>query len=147
MDGKTVLFDIRQQGFTIELDPSGKPTIEPRNRLTLEQREMLKTHKDDIKKALEEEKRCVDPLTPWDQPGFDELAAWWLAWTPPKESYELESGVMVVDPVKSYEYHAAMAREERECVGQVKLAMYWWMKKHWLKFAVKQKVKMETKSS
>lgn len=147
MDGKRVLYEIRKQGFRIELDDSGKPTIEPRRELSLEQREMLKRHKFEIRKALEEEKAATDLLTPFDVPSFEELAEWWLAWTPPAESYELQPGVVVSDPQKSWEYHAELVQKGEECRGGVKLALYSWMRRHWLKFAAKEKSKVETKSS
>lgn len=132
MTGPEILTKIRKAGFTLTLDDNDNPKIKPLDRLSANQRELLKTHKDVIRLALLEEKPKPSLLTPFDEPSWDALSAWWLDWTPPAEPYQLDSAVLVSEPARNYEFHADLVR--LGVAGQVQLALADWIKRHWRKF-------------
>lgn len=150
-NAKSIIRQIRDAGFVLELDDNDKPTVSPLNRLTAEQRAILKTHRELIQDELRRERVELIWLNPWDnekgeqpapswrqrervseQAEYERLCAWWLTWKPPVAPYQLDSATYVTDPQKNHAYYAARIKEG--CCGQVQRSVADYLRRHWRMF-------------
>lgn len=132
-DGAAILAKIRSSGFTMILDDQERPKITPLDLLTEKQRILIRENRELIRSALlSEREKETSQLTPSEDDFFGKLSSWWLSWNPPAEPYSLGHGVMVSDPKMSYEYHVELLRSG--CVGQARLALLDWLRRHARKF-------------
>lgn len=74
--------------------------------------------------------RCL--LSDAERAEWERLMAWFLAWTPPAESYGLGRHCVVAEPARNHEYLCARVREGP--AGLVQRAMLVRLRAHWVIF-------------